>query len=118
MEFEDCENIANLLNLFMIYFKRKNDINDGSAMFDNIDRTQINIHTNVMLEEFYEVIQEYKVAKFKESCNYNEEFIKENDEIELFVLTINDQKVKVSDSLMSLLIDINNNYLNQDWNIV
>lgn len=117
MEFEDCENIANLLNLFMMYFKRKNNINDGSAMFDHIERDQINIKTNLMLEEFYETIQEYKVAKFKESQNYDDKFIEENDDLDLFVLSVDNKNVKISDSLLSLLIDVNNDYLDRDWNI-
>ena len=117
MEFEECENLTNVLNLFMIYFKKKNNINDGLSMFDNIAREQINLQTNAMLEEFYEVIQEWKVAKLKVPEDYNDEFIRNNDDLELFVLLIDDENVKVSDSIMSLLIDIHNNYLDKNWSI-
>ena len=78
---------------------------------------EINIKTNLMLEEFYETIQEYKVAKFKESQNYDDKFIEENDDLDLFVLSVDDKNVKISDSLLSLLIDVNNDYLDRDWNI-
>jgi hypothetical protein len=110
--FED-ENITNLLNLFMIYFKRRNNINDGTAMFDHIQREQIMIQTNQMLEEFYEIIQEYKVSIYKDAIIYED-----NNDLELFVLTVDDVNIKMSDSLLTLLIEVHNNYSDKNWNII
>jgi len=119
MEINDneCENITSLLNLFMIYFKRKNNMNDGTAMFDFIKREQIMVQTNLILEEFYETIQEYKTSRYKDPVLYNEEFIKENDDIDFFVLSIDDINIKLSDSLLVLLIDVNNYYFDKNCNI-
>ena len=49
MEIYEDENITNLLNLFMIYYKRKNNMNDGTAMFDHINRNEIMIQTNQII---------------------------------------------------------------------
>lgn len=116
MEIYEDENITNLLNLFMIYFKRKNNMNDGTAMFDLIERDQIMIQTNQMLEEFYEILQEYKTARYKEPILYNDKIIEED--VDLFVLTIDDVNEKVSDSLLALLIEIHNSYEDKNWNII
>jgi hypothetical protein len=118
MEIDEDENITNLLNLFMIYYKRKNNINDGTAMFDHIERNQIMIQTNQMLEEFYEVLQEYKTSRYKDPISYDEKIIKDNEDLDLFVLTIDDINEKISDSLLALLIDIHNSYLDKNWNII
>lgn len=118
MEIYEDENITNLLNLFMIYYKRKNNMNDGTAMFDHIERDQIMVQTNLMLEEFYEVLQEYKTARYKESIPYDEQIIKDNEDLDLFVLIIDDQNKKISDSLLALLIEIHNSYENENWNII
>lgn len=118
MEIYEDENITNLLNLFMIYYKRKNNMNDGTAMFDHIERDQIMIQTNQMLEEFYEVLQEYKTSRYKESISYDEQIIKDNEDLDLFVLTIDDVNEKISDSLLALLIEIHNSYENKNWNII
>ena len=118
MEIYEDENITNLLNLFMIYYKRKNNMNDGTAMFDHINRAEIMVQTNLMLEEFYEVLQEFKTARFKDSVSYDEKIIKENEDLDLFVLTIDDINEKISDSLLALLIDINNSYVDKNWNII
>jgi hypothetical protein len=117
MEIYEDENITNLLNLFMIYFKRKNNINDGTAMFDHIKRDHIMIQTNQMLEEFFEFLQEYKTAKYKNPISYDEKIIKDNEDVDLFVLTIDDINIKVSDSLLALLIEIHNLYQDKNWNI-
>ena len=118
MEIYEDENITNLLNLFMIYYKRKNNINDGTAMFDHIEREQIMIQTNQMLEEFYEVLQEFKIARYKEPITYDEKIIKDNEDLDLFVLTIDEQNKKISDSLLALLIEIHNSYIDKNWNII
>lgn len=118
MEIYEDENITNLLNIFMIYYKRKNNMNDGTAMFDHIEREQIMIQTNLMLEEFYEVLQEYKTARFKEPITYDEKIINENEDLDLFVLAIDDINKKISDSLLALLIEIHNSYENKNWIII
>ena len=118
MEIYEDENITNLLNLFMIYYKRKNNMNDGTAMFDLIERDQIMIQTNQMLEEFYELLQEYKTAKYKDPISYDEKVIEDNVDVDLFVLTIDDVNKKVSDSLLALLIEIHNSYQDKNWNII
>jgi len=118
MEIYEDENITNLLNLFMIYYKRKNNMNDGTAMFDHIKRNEIMIQTNQMLEEFYEILQEFKTARYKDPITYDEKIIKENEDLDLFVLTIDDVNKKISDSLFALLIDINNSYVDKNWNII
>ena len=118
MEIYEDENITNLLNLFMIYFKRKNNMNDGTAMFDHINRDQIMVQTNQMLEEFYEILQEYKTSRYKDAISYSETFITENEDLDLFVLTIDDVNEKISDSLLALLIEIHNSYEDKNWNII
>jgi len=118
MEIYEDENITNLLNLFLIYYKRKNNINNGTAMFDHIEREQIMVQTNQMLEVFYEVLQEFKIAKYKEPITFDEKIINENEDLDFFVLTIDDINEKISDSLLALLIEINNSYENKNWNII
>jgi hypothetical protein len=71
------------------------------------------IQTNQMLEEFYELLQEYKTAKYKDPISYDE-----NVDVDLFVLTIDDVNKKVSDSLLALLIEIHNSYQDKNWNII
>ena len=118
MEIYEDENITNLLNLFMIYYKKKNNMNDGTAMFDHIERDHIMIQTNLMLEEFYEVLQEFKTARYKDPVTYDEQIIKDNEDLDLFVLTIDDINEKISDSLLALLIEIHNSYEDKNWNII
>jgi hypothetical protein len=110
--------ITNLLNLFIIYYKRKLNINNGLSMFDGILRSQINLQTNQMLEEFYEHLQEYKVAKYQVSIKYNEDILNSTKELDFFILKINNENILMSDSLISLMIDINNDYNDNDWEII
>ena len=110
--------ITNLLNLFIIYYKRKLNINNGLSMFDGILRSQINLQTTQMLEEFYEHLQEYRVAKYQVSVKYNEDSLNSTKELDFFILKINNQNILMSDSLISLLIDINNDYNDNDWEII
>ena len=115
---EDGSNLTNLLNLFLIYYKRKNNMNDNTAMFDHIQRSQIMIQTNQMLEEFYEILQDYKSAHLKESIEYNEDNFNKYSYLDCYILDINDQHKRMSDSLISLLIDVNNDYEETNWNII
>ena len=101
-----------LLNIFTKYFKQSFPENKLNNMFDNISSYD---DTNKMMEHFYQCMNDYKVAKYQSSIDYDEEKLDEIEE--QYILEVNGIKKHMSDNIFSLLFDIiNNDYT--DWNIL
>ena len=99
-----------LLNTFLIYYKKTNPDEKVKTMFDNIVREG---DTNKPMEIFYQLIMDYNYSNYKDALDYNETIITEINKDDFYVLKINDNPIKISDNIISLLIEIiNNNYEN------
>ncbi len=104
----DVNNIEHILNVFIIYYKKTFPDSKLNHFFDNIVQYD---DTNKIMEHFYECINDYKASKYKSSIDYNETEILD----EGYILNVNNQKIKMSDNVFSLLIDIINSYSSENW---
>jgi hypothetical protein len=104
------DNIENLLNIFVQYYKKTFPDNKLNHFFDNIVQYD---DTNKMMEHFYECINDYKASSYKESIDYDQNNIDSFEEG--YILHVNDEKVKVSDNILSLLIDVINSFSSENW---
>ena len=93
-----------LLNTFMLYYKKINPNDKIKSMFDNILRED---DTNKPMEMFYEAITDYKSSEYKDALDYSENLNINKDDF--YVLKENNIPVKVSDNILSLLIEVINN---------
>ena len=101
-------NIENILNIFIQYYKKAFPDSKLNHFFDNIVQYD---DTNKIMEHFYECINDYKASKYKISLDYNETEILD----EGYILNVNNQKIKMSDNVFSLLIDIINSHSSENW---
>ena len=111
-DINNMEKLEEILNTFVIYYKKTFPDEKLNSFFDNITNYD---DTNKLMEHFYQCLQDYKVSKFKNSVDYNEEKIEDFDE--KYILVVNDENKKMSDNVISLLIDVINNHY-QIWNIL
>jgi len=103
-----------LLNTFIIYYKKVYPNENIKTMFDNINYEG---DTNKPLEIFYECMEDYNYSNYKEALDYNLETIKDLNKNDFYVLKNNDISIKISDNIISLLIEIINNKYN-NWIII
>ena len=97
-----------LLNTFMLYYKKINPNDKIKSMFDNITTEG---DTNKPMEMFYEAITDYNLSNHKDALEYSDNINVDKDDF--YVLKENDIPVKISDNILSLLIEvINNDYSN------
>ena len=111
--FEENNSYELLLNTFMIYYKMNHPDENIKSMFDYLSNDE---DTNKPLECFYQSIIEYKASNYKESVEYNEEQSKNFDE--LYILNVNEKNIRMSDNILSLIIDVINEYYDEEWNII
>jgi hypothetical protein len=110
----DNEKFSNLINKYIEYYKKINPDKPLKNMFDEINY-DVPTSTNHIMEMFYEDLLKYN--------NFNNDIYESVDDIdinkvdELFLLNIDNNPKYVSESVLSLLILINNENIN-NWNIV
>ena len=102
-----------IINTFMIYYKMNHPDENIKSMFDYLSNDE---DTNKPLECFYQCLMDYNASNYKESLDYNEEQSKSFDE--LYILNVDDKNIKMSDNILSLIIDVINDYSDNDWNII
>ena len=110
---ENMENMENIINVFILYYKKTFPNENLNSLFDNITNYD---DTNKMMEHFYQCINDYKASELKSSWDYDETQLEELDE--KYILVINNERKKMSDNVLSLLIDIGDNYIEDKWNII
>jgi hypothetical protein len=101
------EFLVNVINEYIIYYKKLKNLPDDFTLFDGINIYD-DTSTNVSLEEFYD-------AKYSYDHN-GEKYIKIYDDVneikdkyyEIYVMLKNNIEFKYSPSLFSLLIEIVN----------
>ena len=93
-----------LLNTFMLYYKKINPNDKTKSMFANILQEG---DTNKPLEMFYEAIIDYNASEYKDAIDYSSDLNLNKDDF--YVLKENNIPVKVSDNILSLLIEVINN---------
>jgi hypothetical protein len=110
---EDMEKLGQILNIYVIYYKKAFPDDKLNSFFDNITKYD---DTNKMMEHFYQCLQDYKASKMKNSVEYNEAKLEEIEE--KYILVVNDENKHMSDNIISLLMDVISNYENTNWNII
>jgi hypothetical protein len=110
---EDMDKIGEILNTYVIYYKKTFPDDKLNCFFDKITNYD---DTNKMMEHFYQCIQDYKASKMKNSVEYNEEKLEDIEE--KYILVVNDVNKHMSDNIISLLIDVISYYQNKNWNII
>lgn len=119
------DKMVDIMNIFQTYykilFKKENNVN----MFDGInfdDETS----TNRSLELFYEHIFKYKDYENKNKIEFIELYDEDDDDVvklnsdELYALLIDNNIIKLSPSLFSIMSYLANNYnwRNKIWKII
>lgn len=113
---DESYNIETLLNTFLIYYNKTFPEEKHLNFFDKI----INYNdTNKLMEHFYECLTDYKSSTNKNCFDYDKHLLDELDELyDIYILQIDNIYVKMSDNIISLLIEVINNYDNKEWVIV
>ena len=107
---EESENLEVLLNTFMRYYKKSFPDQKINGFFDRITNYD---DTNKLMEHFYQCLNDYNSSRNKTSVNFDSNRIDELDE--LYILKVDNEPVKMSDNIISLLIDVINLYENTNW---
>jgi hypothetical protein len=110
------ENIEQLLNIFLKYYKKNFPEKHNKHFFDGINNYD---DTNEIMEYFFQLINDYKTSINKTAIDYDKDRLEELEE--KYILNIKNNPVKMSDNIISLLITIINNYdLTDDsnWEII
>lgn len=113
---ESCDesyNIEILLNTFLIYYKKAYPDEKYLNFFDKIDNYN---DTNKLMEHFYQCLNDYNSSRNKTSVDYDENRLNELEEI--YILHVQNKNVKMSDNIISLLIEVINNYEGKEWEII
>jgi hypothetical protein len=110
---DDMEKMEEILNVFIIYYKKAFPDSNLNNFFDGIVNYD---DTNKIMEHFFQCINDYKVSKYKTSLDYDSQNIETLED--KYILTINNENIKMSDNVISLLCDIINSNYNDNWNIV
>ena len=109
---EESENLEVLLNTFMRYYKKSFPDQKINGFFDRITNYD---DTNKLMEHFYQCLNDYNSSRNKTSIDFDSNRIEELDE--LYILKVDNEPVKMSDNIISLLIDVINSYENTNWEI-
>jgi hypothetical protein len=107
---EECENLEILLNTFMQYYKKTFPDQKINGFFDNITNYD---DTNKLMEYFYQCLNDYNSSRNKMSVDFDSNRVEELEEY--YILKVDNVPVKMSDNIISLLIDVINSYENKDW---
>ena len=107
---EESENLEILLNTFMKYYKKTFPDQKINGFFDSITNYD---DTNKLMEHFYQCINDYNSSRNKTSIDFNDNRVEELEE--LYILKVDNIPVKMSDNIISLIIDVINSYENKDW---
>jgi hypothetical protein len=107
---EESENLELLLNTFMQYYKKTFPDQKINGFFDNITNYS---DTNKLMEYFYQCLNDYNSSRNKSSIDYDDNRVEELEE--LYILKVDNVSVKMSDNIISLLIDVINSYENTNW---
>lgn len=110
---DESYNIEILLNTFLIYYNKAYPEEKYLNFFDKIDNYS---DTNKLMEQFYQCLNDYNSSRNKTCVDYDESRLDELDEI--YILQIESNNVKMSDNIISLLIEVINNYDGQEWKII
>ena len=122
LEYDNEIEMVNLLNMFMIYYKKILNLNDNTNMFQGIEYKKEN-ETNKSMEMFYDEMDKYKnshpdthiIIDHFELNNYQDAI--SNFE-ELYVVHIDDVPVWYGGSLLCLLKYLNDQKISaKNWNI-
>ncbi len=107
---DESENLELLLNTFMQYYKKTFPDQKINGFFDNITNYS---DTNKLMEYFYQCLNDYNSSRNKTSIDYDDNRVEELEE--LYILKVDNVNVKMSDNIISLLIDVINSYENTNW---
>jgi hypothetical protein len=107
---DESENLELLLNTFMQYYKKTFPDQKINGFFDNITNYS---DTNKLMEYFYQCLNDYNSSRNKSSIDYDDNRVEELEE--LYILKVDNVSVKMSDNIISLLIDVINSYENTNW---
>jgi hypothetical protein len=110
---EESYNIELLLNTFLQYYKKTFPDEKYTYFFDKIENYS---DTNKLMEHFYQCLNDYNSSRNKICVDYDESRFNELDEI--YILQVDETKIKMSDNVISLLIEVINNYDNKRWDII
>ncbi len=110
---EESDNLEILLNTFMKYYKKTFPDEKINGFFDRITNYD---DTNKLMEHFYQCLNDYNASHNKESHDYDENLFEEFQEI--YILKVDNKEEKMSDNIISLLIDVINMYEDKDWIII
>ena len=103
-----------LLNVFMKYYKKTHKNCHSHSLFDNISHDG---ETNQQLELFYQHINDHKASEYVESMKYDKTI--SGSLVDVYVLYVNNDPVKMADNVIALLIDVVNEYNEtDDWEIL
>lgn len=102
-----------LLNTFLIYYKKCFPNDNIKTFFDNITDDG---DTNKILEHFYQSLIDFKASKYQDAIDYDINSLHILDEP--YILNIDGHNTKMSDNVISLLIEVINNYEDTDWIII
>ena len=113
---ESCDesyNIEILLNTFLQYYNKVYPEEKYLNFFDKINNYS---DTNKLMEYFYQCLNDYNSSRNKICVDYDEDRINELEEV--YILKIDNINSKMSDNVISLLIEVINNYEDKKWDIV
>jgi hypothetical protein len=110
---DESQSIELLLNSFLQYYKKTFPDENISYFFDKVENYN---DTNKIMEHFYQCLNDYNSSRNKTCVDYDETRLDELDEI--YILQIDKKNIKMSDNVISLLIEIINNYSDKNWNII
>jgi hypothetical protein len=110
---EESYNIEILLNSFLCYYKKTFPEEKYLNFFDKIDNYS---DTNKLMEHFYQCLNDYNSSRNKICIDYDKDRLDELEE--LYILQIEKTNVKMSDNVISLLIEVINNYDKTNWEII
>lgn len=111
--YEESCNIEILLNTFLVYYNKAYPEEKHSNFFDKINNYS---DTNKLMENFYQCINDYNSSRNKTCVDYDKNRLDELEDI--YILQINKINTKMSDNIISLLIEIINNHDGKEWEII
>jgi hypothetical protein len=124
-DFTEENKMVNIINAFQIYFKRLFKRNDNENMFNDMNLNDP-LSTNRSMEFLYDHIFKYQEIKKKIKIN-DQILFDENDKFDLnlytefYALLINNEIIKLSESLyalIELLVSEKENWFELKWEIM
>ena len=110
---DESYNIEILLNSFLQYYNRAYPEEKYQNFFDKIDNYS---DINKLMEHFYQCLNDYNSSRNKTCVDYDENRLDELEEV--YILQIEKINTKMSDNIISLLIEVINNYDREEWEII